>query len=193
MRNSTLNNNPTANASLDAIRIGRHPTGRGYQLEAVQFLPQPRDRIFEFFSDAFQLEKLTPKWLGFSVLTKPPIEICSEIRIDYRLRIHGIPLRWQSEISVWEPPFRFVDLQTRGPYRRWHHEHTFEAVNGGTLCRDIVDYEVYGGGLINAVFVRPDVEKIFNFRQKKLLELFGQNANFSTQQPSRDVVAPPAR
>lgn len=156
-------------------------------------MPQPRERIFEFFSDAFQLEMLTPKWLCFSVLTEPPIKIASGTRIDYRLRIRGIPLRWQSEISVWEPPFRFVDEQTRGPYRRWRHEHAFGEVDGGTLCRDTVDYEVYGGGLINAMFVRPDVERIFGFRQKKLLELFGQSSNGPNHQLSPGVAASPTR
>jgi ligand-binding SRPBCC domain-containing protein len=92
--------------------------------------------------------------------------------IDYRLWVHGVPVRWQSRISQWDPPWRFVDEQTRGPYRRWHHEHVFEAADGGTLCRDLVDYEVYGGSLINFLLVRPDLFRIFAFRQRKLRELF---------------------
>ncbi len=154
------------------IHIGPAPAGNGYRLVAMQFLPEPRDRVFEFFSDAFQLETLTPDWLRFSVLTSPPIRITSNSLVDYRLRVHGFPVRWQSRISMWEPPLRFVDEQTHGPYRRWRHEHVFEEVDGGTLCRDIVDYEVYGGSLINALFVRPDLIKIFTFRQSKLRELF---------------------
>jgi ligand-binding SRPBCC domain-containing protein len=153
------------------ISIGTSPTG-GFRLEAAQFLPQARDRVFHFFSDAFQLEKLTPGWLKFSVLTPSPINIEAGTLIDYRLTLRGIPIRWQSVISSWEPPLRFVDRQTRGPYRRWHHDHIFESVDGGTLCRDIVDYDVMGGRLVNALFVRPDLLKIFAFRHDRLRSLF---------------------
>lgn len=158
--------------SHGAVRIDRGPTGIGYRLEASQFLPQSRERVCEFFSDAFQLETLTPCWLHFSVLTPPPIRIATGTLIDYRLRVHGIPLRWRSRIREWEPPWRFVDEQIHGPYRYWHHQHIFEVVDGGTLCRDVVDYRVYGGPLVNALFVRPDLLKIFAFRQSKLRELF---------------------
>lgn len=156
----------------DSIRIETSPAGSGFRLEASQFLPYPRDQVFAFFSDASNLQSLTPAWLRFSVLTPPPILIADGTLIDYRLQVHGIPLRWQSRISVWDPPLRFVDEQTRGPYHRWHHQHVFEVVDGGTLCRDIVDYAVYGGSLINALFVRPDLLKIFAFRQSKLREVF---------------------
>lgn len=155
------------------IRIDRAPSGQGFRLESTQFLPQPRERIFEFFSDAFQLQTLTPPWLHFAVLTPPPIRIAAGALIDYRLRLHGIPVRWQSRISVWEPPVRFVDEQTKGPYRRWHHEHVFEAVEGGTLCRDLVDYSVPGGRLIHALLVRRDILTIFEFRRGRLADIFG--------------------
>lgn len=156
----------------DAVRIFKPSTGRGYRLEATQFLPYRREEVFEFFSDAFNLQTLTPAWLHFTVLTPPPIQIMRGTLIDYKLRLRGIPLRWQSRISVWEPPFRFVDEQVRGPYRLWHHEHVFEEVSGGTLCHDYVDYAVYGGRLINSLLVRPDLMKIFSIRQQKLRELF---------------------
>jgi len=154
-----------------SIQFSQSPRG-GYRLTAAQFLPCSRDQVFEFFSDAFQLETLTPAFLQFKVLTAPPIRIQEGTLIDYRLRLHGIPLRWRSRISVWEPPFRFVDEQLRGPYRRWRHEHSFEEGDGGTLCRDIVDYSVWGGRPVEAIFVRPDVRRIFAFRQTKLQELF---------------------
>jgi ligand-binding SRPBCC domain-containing protein len=163
-----------ADKNSATMAIAPNPSGRGYRLEASQFLPQPRERVFEFFADAFELETLTPSWLHFSVLTPAPIQIAPGTLIDYRLRLRGIPLRWQSVISAWEPPFRFVDEQTRGPYRRWHHEHQFEATDEGTLCRDIVDYEVYGGALINSLAVRHDLLKIFSFRQDKLRDFFGR-------------------
>jgi ligand-binding SRPBCC domain-containing protein len=153
----------------------------GFRLETVQILRQPIDRIFEFFADAFQLETLTPRWLRFIVLTPAPIVIRAGTLIDYRLRLHGIPVRWQSRISVWEPPFRFVDEQVRGPYRRWHHEHVFESTEQGTRCRDIVDYEVPGGRLIDNWLVRPDLLKIFAYRQQRLRELFPEMGQASTK------------
>ena len=154
------------------ITIGASPAGAAFRLEANQFLPEPRERIFEFFSDAFQLENLTPGWLSFAVLTPRPIQITAGTVIDYRLKLHGIPLRWQSEISRWEPPLRFADRQIRGPYRRWYHEHIFESVSGGTLCRDIVDYDVIGGRPVHAFFVKPDLIKIFTYRHRRLAEIF---------------------
>jgi ligand-binding SRPBCC domain-containing protein len=154
------------------IEFHRSATGSEFLLVSEQFLPQPRDKVFDFFSDAFQLEVLTPPWLNFAVLTPPPIPMASGTLIDYRLRLRGIPLRWQSRIEHWEPPLRFVDVQTRGPYRRWHHEHDFEAVDGGTLCRDRVEYSVMGGRVVERLLVRPDLVKIFAYRQARLRELF---------------------
>lgn len=156
----------------DSVSIKPSSTGRGFRLSATQFLPHPREKVFDFFSDAFNLQVLTPSWLHFTVLTPPPINLSCGTLIDYKLRVRGIPIRWQSRISVWEPPFRFVDEETRGPYKRWHHEHVFEEVDGGTRCHDYVDYEVYGGRLINWLLVQPDVLRIFSFRQQKLSELF---------------------
>jgi ligand-binding SRPBCC domain-containing protein len=155
-----------------SVLIQRAPDGRGFRLTASQFLRQPRDQVFAFFSDAFQLQILTPPWLHFSVLTPAPIRIEEGTLIDYRLRVRGVPMRWQSCIREWEPPLRFVDLQTRGPYRRWNHQHIFETADGGTFCRDVVDYAVYGGSIIHALFVRRDLLSIFAFRQSKLRDLF---------------------
>ena len=148
--------------------------GRGtFVLHAEQWLPSPREKLFEFFSDAFKLERLTPPLLRFQVVTPAPIVIQAGTLIDYKLRLHGIPIRWQSEITVWEPPLRFVDRQTRGPYRLWHHEHRFLEHEGGTLVIDHVDYRAPGGGLVNRLFVVPDLHKIFGFRMQKLQEIFG--------------------
>jgi len=158
-------------STAERVSFGRAPSGRGFRLIATQFAAQPREQVFEFFSDAWQLEAITPPWLHFEVLTPAPIVISQGTLIDYRLRLRGIPLRWQSRISIWEPPHRFVDEQMRGPYRRWHHEHIFEEQAGGTLCRDVVDYEVPGGALINWLVVERDIRKIFAFRQNKLKEL----------------------
>ena len=93
--------------------------------------------------------------------------------IDYRLRLHGFPIRWRTEITLWEPPVRFADTQLRGPYRLWEHTHTFVEKDGGTLCRDEVRYAVPGGALIERLFVRRDVEKIFAFRQETMRRRLG--------------------
>lgn len=164
------------NPRAEIVSIAKSSSGRGYRLHTQQFLAHDRDKVFEFFSDAFQLQTLTPSWLHFTVVTPAPIDLHQNVLIDYRLRVRGVPLRWQSCISVWEPPVRFVDEQTRGPYRRWHHEHVFEEVEGGTMCQDTVDYEVYGGGLVNLLFVQRDLLKIFAYRQQKLWELFPEES-----------------
>ncbi|HZA25273.1 MAG TPA: SRPBCC family protein, partial [Dehalococcoidia bacterium] len=90
--------------------------------ETEQWFPLRPEEVFSFFSDALNLELITPPWLRFKVLTVSPIEMKEGTVIDYRLRLRGIPLRWQSQITVWEPPHRFVDQQRRGPYRLWVHE-----------------------------------------------------------------------
>lgn len=156
------------------IEITKSPIGKGFRLETSQLLPVEREQLFAFFSDAHGLETLTPPWLNFSVLGSAPVRIEMGTLIDYRLRIHGLPLRWQSRITVWEPPLRFVDEQVRGPYRRWHHEHSFEQAEGVTLCRDVVDYAVPGGWLVHELLVRRDLLRIFQFRQQQLERLFGK-------------------
>jgi ligand-binding SRPBCC domain-containing protein len=98
------------------------------------------------------------------------------LTIDYRLRVRGFPMRWQSEITHWDPPNRFVDEQRRGPYRVWWHEHRFEDMGGGTLCLDMVRYAARGGpfqGLIERFWVRRDIDRIFDYRRKALAERFG--------------------
>ena len=142
-----------------------------FTLQAEQWLPRPREEVFAFFGDARNLETITPSWLNFEVLTQPPITMRPGTLIDYRIRIHGIPIRWRTEIVEWNPPHRFVDVQLRGPYSLWHHTHTFEDRDGGTLCRDQVCYRPRGGRLMNWLFVCRDVERIFAFRKEKLTQL----------------------
>jgi ligand-binding SRPBCC domain-containing protein len=142
-----------------------------FSLHAEIWLPRPRDEVFPFFAEARNLEELTPPWLKFEVLT-PEVSMKPGTLIDYRIKIHGIPIRWRTEITEWDPPYRFVDVQLRGPYSLWHHTHTFEEKDGGTLCTDDVRYRPIGGALMNWLFVRGDVERIFNYRQQKLREIF---------------------
>jgi ligand-binding SRPBCC domain-containing protein len=144
-----------------------------FTLHTELWLPRPRGEVFPFFADARNLETITPPWLKFEVLTPAPIEMRPGTLIDYRIRVHGIPIRWRTEIAEWQPPHRFVDVQLRGPYTLWHHTHTFEARDGGTLCADRVRYRPLGGVLVNWLFVRRDVEGIFRYRQQRMKELFG--------------------
>ncbi len=151
-----------------------------FSLHTELWLPRPRDEVFPFFAEARNLEALTPSWLKFEVLTPAPISMRQGTLIDYRIRIHGIPIRWRTEIAEWEPPFRFVDVQLKGPYTLWHHTHVFEERDGGTVCSDRVRYRPRGGTLINWLFVRRDVERIFAFRQQRMRELLGDALKAST-------------
>jgi len=144
-----------------------------FVFEASLFLPKTPAEIFPFFSDALNLQAITPPWVHFEVLTPRPIEMRSGTRLHYKLRLRGIPVLWESEITVWDPPSRFVDEQRRGPYRLWRHEHRFAAREGGTECADHVEYAVLGGSLVNALFVAPELRKIFAYRQAKLAEILG--------------------
>jgi ligand-binding SRPBCC domain-containing protein len=140
------------------------------------WLPGSRPEVFTFFADPANLEAITPPWLNFVTLTPLPLQMRAGALIDYRLRIHGIPLRWRTEITVWEPPGRFVDEQKRGPYRLWIHEHRFEERDCGTLMTDHVRYRAPGGALIERLFVRRDIESIFAHRRQKLRETFAPAA-----------------
>lgn len=141
-------------------------------LQVELLLPRARSKIFPFFAEARNLEVLTPPWLKFEVLTPKPIEMRAGTLIDYRIRVHGLPIRWRTEIVEWNPPHRFVDVQLSGPYKLWHHTHTFEDRGDSTLCRDEVRYWPRGGAIVDRLFVRHDVKRIFDFRRKKLLEIF---------------------
>jgi ligand-binding SRPBCC domain-containing protein len=138
-----------------------------HTLEREQVLPLPPAEAFEFFADAFNLEAITPPWLHFAVDTPGPIEMRPGTLIRYRLRLHGLPLRWLTRIEAWEPGRRFEDVQVRGPYRLWHHTHTFSEHERGTLMRDRVRYALPLGPLgevAHAVLVRRDLQRIFDYR-----------------------------
>lgn len=136
-------------------------------LERSQHLLGRPDEVFGFFADAWNLEAITPPWLRFRVVTPRPLEMRAGAHIAYRLRLHGMPIRWLTRIEVWEPPLRFVDVQVRGPYRLWHHTHSFEPDGDGTLIRDRVRYALpLGplGELAHAAIVCRDLRRIFAFR-----------------------------
>ena len=147
------------------------------------WLPRPIDEVFAFFSDAHNLDVLTPPWLHFRILTPQPIELRLGAIIEYSIRWRWFPLSWRTEIAAWEPTRRFVDRQVKGPYSQWVHEHTFEPRDGGTFLRDRVDYAVPGWFLepvVDRVIVGPDVRRIFDYRRAKMVELFPAREGVST-------------
>ena len=148
-------------------------------LERRQRLPVPAERAFAFFGDAHNLEAITPPWLRFRIVTPGPIEMGSGTLISYRLSLHGVPVRWHTRIEVWEPPRRFVDIQVSGPYALWHHTHEFEPAEDGTMIRDRVRYRIGFGPLGAAalrLFVRRDLERIFDFRRTAIAGLVSSDA-----------------
>ncbi len=153
----------------NSIEITPHPS-KGYVLTAELVINRPLEEVFNFFASAENLESITPAFLQFKIVTELPLKMQQGALIDYRLKLHGLPIKWRTEISAWEPPRRFVDQQIWGPYKRWHHEHTFESLDGGrTLARDKVHYISRFGSLVHRFFVKPDLLKIFNHRQNMLL------------------------
>jgi len=141
--------------------------------ETDTWIPATIDEVFNFFSDARNLDTLTPPLLKFKILTPDPIVMQVGTLIDYKLKIRGIPVTWQSEITVWENPHKFIDEQRKGPYRSWVHEHQFVEDSEGTYVKDIVKYSVWGGSLINKLLISRDLNKIFNYRKEALSRVFG--------------------
>ncbi|WP_374073398.1 TIGR01777 family oxidoreductase [Bdellovibrio bacteriovorus] len=134
-----------------------------------QFVATPPENIFPFFQDAGNLEQFNPPNYDLHVEKVSSTEIKQGTSIDYRLKIHGVPSRWKTEIDEWLPPYKFVDKQKLGPYRFWHHTHEFRPFCGGTLVVDKVRYRLplgYLGWVLGAKIVKSDVEKIFSFRRK---------------------------
>jgi ligand-binding SRPBCC domain-containing protein len=133
-------------------------------------------RVFPFFADARNLEAITPPLLRFRVVTPDPIEMRVGTLIQYRLRLHGLPLSWLTSIQAWEPPHRFVDVQIRGPYALWHHTHTFMPTAEGTVMHDTVRYAIgFGplGELADRLLVQRDLRAIFDFRAHQVARMLG--------------------
>ena len=151
--------------------------GRIHILERHQRLGLPVEQVFEFYADARNLERITPPWLGFRVMTRDEIEMRPGALIEYRLRLHGVPVRWRTRIEVWDPPRRFVDAQVRGPYTLWEHTHRFEPA--GPYAVQMTDRVRYAlplgplGELANRLLVRRDLERIFDYRRAAVAALLG--------------------
>lgn len=138
-------------------------------------LPLPPEQVFPFFADPRNLERITPEALRFAIVPPVPGALREGTLLDYRLRLNGVPFRWRSLISTWEPPYAFVDQMVQGPYAYWHHLHRFRAVPGGTLCEDQVRWrlplEPLGG--LAAPLVRAQLRKIFSHREEAIRAAFG--------------------
>ena len=145
-------------------------------LQREQLLPHPVDRVFPFFAEARNLERITPPLLGFAVMGDEPVEMRVGALIQYRLKLHGLPVDWLTRIDEWEPGVRFVDQQLVGPYRLWHHTHTFEPRGDSTLMRDTVRYALplWPLGELAMPLVRRDLKQIFDFRRDSVGALLDQ-------------------
>lgn len=156
---------------INALRFSRD--GSDYVLDSSLYLPKSLKEVFAFFAEAGNLERITPPWLSFRIVSPLPIKMQRGALIDYALRINGIPFRWQSEITEWNPPYGFVDEQRRGPYRCWRHQHSFRAEGPGTYIEDRVRYRVLGGALPHMLLVRPQLRRIFSYRAEAVAKAFG--------------------
>jgi len=146
-----------------------------FVFRAEQFVPRNIEEVFSFFSRAKNLQQLTPAWLHFRILSVNPNPVRKGTLIRYALCWRIFPIRWTTEIVEWDPPHRFVDVQLKGPYRKWHHEHRFVSEDGGTRILDEVQYELplgVIGRVAHRLKVKRDVETIFAFRKDAVLATF---------------------
>jgi hypothetical protein len=156
-------------------RVRARPTDV-YTLERVQRVPRPRTEVFRFFADAANLERLTPGFLSFRIMTPLPIAMQPGALIDYRIALFGLPMTWRTLIESYSPGEQFVDVQLKGPYKRWHHTHTFRDVPGGTEIRDHVEYALPLGPLgriAHALMVKRTLARIFDHRARVMADMFG--------------------
>jgi ligand-binding SRPBCC domain-containing protein len=147
-----------------------------YNFKTEMIIPDNLDNVFSFFSAAENLQAITPPWLHFRILTPTPLKIEPGHIIDYKLSLYGFPFKWKTRITLWDPPNQFIDEQIRGPYRKWVHHHLFEPRGDHTCMRDQVTYEIpVFSEVINNLFVNRNVTRIFNFRRRRINELFSRS------------------
>lgn len=147
-----------------------------YVLERETIVPRGRAEVFEFFNDPRNLAEITPPSMGFRILAADDPPMCPGYKIEYRIKVFGVALRWLTTIAEYDPPNRFADEQTAGPYKYWYHEHIFEdAGEGRTVMRDRVRYELpFGplGALVHQLGVSRRLRRIFDYRAHRIGELF---------------------
>ena len=187
---------PRAGGASGAERAGGRPGAclprrlmGAHVLERAQRVAAPPEEAFAAFADVRNLERMTPPWLRFRILTDHSVMLRPGALIQYRLTLHRFPVRWTTEIVEWEPSRRFVDVQRSGPYASWEHTHTFAPVEGGTLITDQVRYALpFGplGALAHVAFVRRDLRRIFDFRRDATEALLGA-AGAPAQAPARSA------
>jgi len=155
-------------------------------LETHQEIARPLPKVFAFFAAPENLEAITPPWLNFRILTPSPIRMAKDAIIEYKIRLRGIPIRWKTRITEYQPLHKFIDMQIRGPYLLWEHTHTFEAMQSPDGCeatrildrvryvpRDIPPWVPLLGGAIHRWMVRPELERIFQYRKERIAQFLG--------------------
>lgn len=153
-----------------------------YTITREQVIPKPVDEVFSFFSRPENLGRLTPRNLGFQILTPSPVRMKEGALIDYKINLLGFPVRWRSMISLYDPPRTFVDEQLGGPYSFWHHTHEFVKAGQGTLVRDRVLYVMpfgFLGDLLQKFLVRRKLDRIFQYRSQLMEEIFSSGKLYS--------------
>lgn len=150
-----------------------------YKLETKTFLKADAETVWNYFSTPLNLNELTPEDMSFEILTElKGVKMYQGMIINYKVRpMFNIPLRWTTEITHCEEGKYFVDEQRFGPYSFWHHQHHFKQVEGGIEMTDIVHYGLpfgFIGRLANAIFVRKKLQSIFDYREKRVAEIFGR-------------------
>ncbi|MBM3220423.1 MAG: SRPBCC family protein [Candidatus Rokubacteria bacterium] len=145
-------------------------------LHRGQWVPRSLHEVFDFFERPENLPRITPPWLGFRILTPPPLTMRCGLVIDYTVRVLGMPTHWRSQIAEYDAPHGFRDVQVIGPYRLWDHRHRFRRENGGTLIEDFVVYEPPLGRLgavLDALVIRRQLAAIFEYRRQRIEEFLG--------------------
>ena len=129
--------------------------------------------VFKFFSDAQNLELITPPELSFKITSPIPIKMETGALIEYKIRLFGFSFRWKSIISKWEQNRQFIDEQLKGPYSKWVHTHTFQKNEGIIIINDIVNYRLPFApfGEIVLPLVKLQLKRIFDYRSKRIFEL----------------------
>ena len=151
-----------------------------HRLARSQLLGGSLAEVFAFFTDVRNLERITPPWMGFRILSPLPMSLGEGATIDYSIRLAGVPLRWRTRIVDWQPGVQFVDVQERGPYALWEHTHSFTDLGDRVVMGDEVRYALpFGpfGSLAHAVVVRSSLRRIFDYRHDLLAARFPSSSS----------------